>query len=105
MQRGRKLGSTNKQGHNAGGQREGAGRPKKPRLVPPEPDSTPAATRGFSQVTGLFLNIIIILLCLFSSYFKGRSALLPVDQLTKYTLFLVHSLFLICNHLATDYIH
>ena len=54
--------------------------------MPPEPDSTPAATRGFSQVTGSFKKIIIILLCIFSSYFRGRSALLLVDQLTKYTL-------------------
>ena len=54
MQQGHKPGSTNQQGHNAGGQREGAERPKKPWLVPPEPDSTPAASKGFSQVTGFF---------------------------------------------------
>jgi len=90
LQQGHKTGSTNKQGHNAAGQREGAGRPKKPWLVSPEPDSTPTTSRGFSQVTeiqGSFLKIIITLLCLFSSYFKRRSAWLPVDQLTKYTLF------------------
>jgi len=51
MPQGHKTGSTNKQGHNAGGQREGAGGPKKPQLVLPEPDSTPTASRGFSQVT------------------------------------------------------
>ena len=89
MQRGHKPGSTNKQGNNAGGQRKAAGRPKKPWLVPPEPNSTPAPTSSFSQVTGSFLKIILILLCLFSSYFKGRSALLPVDLLTKYTPFLI----------------
>ena len=54
MQLGHKPGSAKKQGHNAGGQREGAERPKKPWLVPPEPDSTPAASKGFSQVTGFF---------------------------------------------------
>ena len=54
MQRGHKPGSTNQQGNNAGGQGEGAGRLNKPWLVPPEPDSTPAATRGFSQVTSSF---------------------------------------------------
>jgi len=61
MQRGRKTGSTNKEGHNAGGRREGAGRPKKPRLVSPEPDSTPTASRGFSEVTeiqGSFLKLL-----------------------------------------------
>jgi len=90
MQQGQNTGSTNKQGHNAGGQREGAGRSKKPQLVSPEPDATPTASRGFSQVTGIqssFLKFIITLLWLFPSYFKGRSAWLPVDQLTKYTLF------------------
>jgi len=95
MQQGHKTGSTNKEGHDE----------KKPWLVSPEPDPTPTASRGFSQVTEIqssFLKIIITLLCLFSSYFKGRSAWLPVDQLTKYTHFLVHSLFMICNRSSTD---
>jgi len=38
--------------------------PKRPQLVSPEPDSTPTASRGFSQVTeiqGSFLKIIIII--------------------------------------------
>jgi hypothetical protein len=77
MQWGCKTGSTNQQHHNAGGQSEGERRPKKPQLVSPEPDSTLTAFRGFSQVTemqGSFFKIIILLLCLFSLYFKGRSA-------------------------------
>jgi len=46
-----KIGSTKNQDHNAEGQREGAGRPKKPWLGSPEPVSPPTGSRSFSKVT------------------------------------------------------